>query len=251
MKAAVMTFSITKSKTASYDAFWKALRPCWQLLPNFNDSENYAYWPVTHREGDTLAFSVAPWFAPNHTLAELKLLFHTWEELSIDFSITEAEHDSFYGAWAAGFLREDIGGAKTKTAGRLCPTHSTRLSDKGGQVIGFGITGGPGPYPDNAVNRAWHSAAMWAISVVDFPEGSLWDVISEKCKTLTNEWMKPWRDVTPGGSAAEKYERLLSIKDKVDPSGLFYAHQGVGSDRWYVTYQRDGVPTQHGRLCRI
>ena len=61
------------------------------------------------------------------------------------------------------------------------------LSDKGGQVTGFGITGGPGPCPDNAVNPAWRGAAMWAISVIDFPEGSAWDVISENGKTLTNE----------------------------------------------------------------
>ncbi|KAF4973619.1 hypothetical protein FSARC_159 [Fusarium sarcochroum] len=287
MKAAVMTFSFTTSETVSYDAFWTAVRAYWQLLPTFNDAGNYEYWAVTHGDGDALAFSMVPWFAPNHTLAELKTLvaplFHTWKGLSIEFNVTESEHDSFHGAWAAGFPREVVGGAKTKTAGRLFPTENFEdptkfnktfdalksLSDKGGQVIGFGITGGPGPYPDNAVNPAWRGAAMWAISVIDFPEGSPWDVISEKGETLTNEWMKPWRDVTPGGGAyaseadvtepnfeqsfygAEKYAKLLSIKDKVDPSGLFYAHQGVGSARWYVTDQRDGVPTQNGRLCRV
>ncbi|KAF4336915.1 isoamyl alcohol oxidase [Fusarium beomiforme] len=287
IKAAVMSFSFTTGKTVSYDTFWTAVRAYWKLIPTFNAAGNYEYWAVTHGEGDALVFSFFPWFAPNHTLAELKTLvsplFKTWKDLGIEFNVTESEHDSYYGAWAAGFPREVVGGAKTKTAGRLFPTENFEdyakfnqtfnalksLSDKGGQIIGFGITGGPGPYPDNAVNPSWRGAAMWAISVIDYPEGSSWDVVAEKSKTLTNDWMRPWREVTPGGGAyaseadvtepnfqqsfygADKYKRLLAIKDKVDPNGLFYALQGVGSERWYVTDQIDGVPTQNGRLCKI
>ncbi|KAJ9427164.1 hypothetical protein FOXG_04017 [Fusarium oxysporum f. sp. lycopersici 4287] len=287
IKAAIMSFSFTTSNTVSYNTFWRAVRAYWELIPTFNAAGNYEYWAVTHGEGDLLAFSFFPWFAPNHTLVELKTLvaplFQTWKDLGIEFNVTESEHSSYYGAWAAGFPREVVGGAKTKTAGRLFPTENFKdaakfnktfdalksLSDKGGQIIGFGITGGPGPYPDNAVNPAWRSAAMWAISVIDYPEGSSWDVVAEKSKTLTNDWMKPWREVTPGGGAyaseadvtepnfqqsfygTDKYKRLLSIKEKVDPYGLFYALQGVGSERWYVTDQVDGIPTQNGRLCRI
>ncbi|KAF5602541.1 isoamyl alcohol oxidase [Fusarium pseudocircinatum] len=287
INASVMTFSFGTSDTVSYDTFWKAVKAYWKAIPTFNDAGNYEYWGVFHGAGDALIFSFFPWFAPNHTLAELKTLtaplFKTWKDLGIEPNVTASEHDTFYGAWSVGFPRETVGGAKTKTAGRLFPTENLvdpakfektfnalkSLSDKGGQVIGFGITGGPGPYPDNAVNPAWRGAAMWAISVIDFPEGSSWDVVAEKSKTLTNDWMKPWRDVTPGGGAyaseadvtepnfqqsfygADKYKKLLGIKDKVDPNGLFYALQGVGSDRWYVTDQVPGVPTQNGRLCRV
>jgi Berberine and berberine like len=28
------------------------------------------------------------------------------------------------------------------------------------------------------------------------------------------------------------YPRLLSVKDKYDPEGLFIVHHGVGSERW-------------------
>jgi hypothetical protein len=28
------------------------------------------------------------------------------------------------------------------------------------------------------------------------------------------------------------YERLLAVKDKYDPDGLFIVHHGVGSERW-------------------
>jgi hypothetical protein len=110
---------------------------------------------------------------------------------------------------------------------------------------------------------------MFAISVINWPEGSSWSHIAQESKKLTNEWMKPWRDVSPGSGAyasesdvtepdfkqsfygTAKYNRLLSIKDDVDPTGLFYALQAVGSDRWYITNQIDGVPTQNGKLCRV
>jgi FAD/FMN-containing dehydrogenase len=28
------------------------------------------------------------------------------------------------------------------------------------------------------------------------------------------------------------YARLLAVKDKYDPDGLFFVHHGVGSERW-------------------
>jgi FAD/FMN-containing dehydrogenase len=28
------------------------------------------------------------------------------------------------------------------------------------------------------------------------------------------------------------YERLLAVKNKYDPEGLFFVHHGVGSERW-------------------
>ncbi|KAJ3527007.1 hypothetical protein NM208_g7030 [Fusarium decemcellulare] len=287
IKVAIMSFSFSTSKAISHDTFWAAVRAYWELIPTFNDAGNYEYWNVWNVDSETVVFNMVPWFAPGHSLADLKALvaplFKKWEEFGIKPEVTESEHDSYYPAWKAGFPRELVGGAVSKTAGRLFPRENfvdpvkfsatyealKSVSDNGGQIIGFGITGGPGPYPDNAVNPAWRDAAMWAISVINWPEGSSWDVIAEQSKKLTNDWMKPWRDVSPGSGAyasesdvtepdfkqsfygADKYDRLLSIKDKVDPTGHFYALQGVGSDRWYVTNQVEGVPTQNGRLCRV
>ena len=33
-------------------------------------------------------------------------------------------------------------------------------------------------------------------------------------------------------SGAPNYARLLAVKDKYDPDGLFFVHHGVGSERW-------------------
>ncbi|KAM6536221.1 hypothetical protein FALCPG4_002234 [Fusarium falciforme] len=284
IKAAVMSFNFSSADT-SYDTFWLAVRAYWELIPTFNDAGNYEYWNIWHTDPETLTFNMVPWFAPGMTLAELKALtkplFDKWDELGIKFEVTESEHDSYYPAWKAGFPREVIGGAASKTAGRLFPRENLvekfdatfealkSVCDKGGQIIGFGITGGPGPYPDNAVNPAWRGSAMWAIAVINWPEDSSREFAAQESKKLTEDWMKPWREVSPGSGAyaseadvtepnfhqsfygTEKYERLLGIKDKVDPTGLFYAHEGVGSDRWYVTGQLDGLPTQNGQLCRV
>ncbi|KAM7193923.1 6-hydroxy-D-nicotine oxidase [Naviculisporaceae sp. PSN 640] len=50
-----------------------------------------------------------------------------------------------------------------------------------------------------------------------------------------------------------EYGRLLAIKKKFDPWGLFWASNTVGSEDWELTPGvRDGVmPTQDGRVCRV
>ncbi|KAK6065346.1 FAD binding domain-containing protein [Seiridium cupressi] len=52
-----------------------------------------------------------------------------------------------------------------KTLGLHCS-----IFDKGGGYVGFGITGGPGPYPDNAVDSAWRGAAMHLILWIEWGE---------------------------------------------------------------------------------
>ncbi|KAJ0383473.1 hypothetical protein COL922a_010418 [Colletotrichum nupharicola] len=284
---AVMTFRFSTGANITNDAFWAAVKAYWEGLPTWNAAGNYEYWNIFHTGPETLTFTMLPWFAPNMTLQELKdltaPLFAKWAALSVNVSPVYSEHKSFLPAWKAGFPKELVGGTAAKTACRLFPTKNFAdatkfnatfeaikgLSDKGGEIIGFGITGGPGPYPDNAVNPAWRGAAMFAISVIGWPVGSSMEVAAERSKLLTNEWMQPWRDVTPGGGGyasegdvtepdfrqsfygTEKYARLLAFKQKIDPSGVFYANLGVGSDDWYVTRQFDGLPTQNGRLCRV
>ncbi|KAI8293636.1 FAD-linked oxidoreductase ZEB1 [Colletotrichum sp. SAR11_240] len=284
---AVMTFSFSTGANITNDAFWAAVKAYWEGLPTWNAAGNYEYWNIFHTGPETLTFTMLPWFAPNMTLQELKdltaPLFAKWAALGVNVSPVYSEHKSFLPAWKAGFPKELVGGTAAKTACRLFPTENFAdatkfnatfeaikgLSDKGGEIIGFGITGGPGPYPDNAVNPAWRGAAMFAISVIGWPVGSSMEVAAERSKLLTNEWMQPWRDVTPGGGGyasegdvtepdfkqsfygTEKYARLLAFKQKIDPNGVFYANLGVGSDDWYVTRQLDGLPTQNGRLCRV
>jgi FAD/FMN-containing dehydrogenase len=44
----------------------------------------------------------------------------------------------------------------------------------------------------------------------------------------SNFFDEEWRESFWGPN----YPRLLAVKDKYDPAGLFFVHHGVGSERW-------------------
>lgn len=77
---------------------------------------------------------------------------------------------------------------------------------------------------------------------------------------ITNDLVPSLEAITPGGGVylneadfrqpdfqdvfyGENYNTLLTIKDKYDPKGLFYALTGVGSERWATQSQ--------GKLCLV
>ena len=110
---------------------------------------------------------------------------------------------------------------------------------------------------------------MFAIAVRNWDEGTPLSEVAELSADMTENWMQPWRDAAPNSGAyasesdvtepnfkqsfygTEKYARLLALKKRIDPTGLFYANLAVGSDEWYVEGQYPGLPTQNGRLCRV
>ncbi|KAI5866128.1 FAD-binding domain-containing protein [Durotheca rogersii] len=56
-----------------------------------------------------------------------------------------------------------------------------------------------------------------------------------------------WQQAFFGGG--DRYARLLAVKHRRDPWGVFYAPTTVGSEAWVVSTP-DGMPTQNGPLCR-
>lgn len=96
--------------------------------------------------------------------------------------------------------------------------------------------------------------------------------VARASREMREDVLAPFREVAPvseGGGAylneanvderdwqgefygAGNYERLLGIKGKWDPKGVFYATTGVGSEAWEVRDGERGVQTQDGRLCRV
>lgn len=87
--------------------------------------------------------------------------------------------------------------------------------------------------------------------------------------SLTDDYIRRWRDVTPGGHAycsesdyiepdfqhsfwGSNWERLVEIKDKWDPYDVFYATNDVGSDKWELQDNIFGnLPNQNSKLCRV
>lgn len=127
------------------------------------------------------------------------------------------------------------------------------------------IAGWPGA--DSAVNPAWRETALHAIFMEVVPVG-LSAAQARAADARVQAYVARWQELMPGVGAymnegdpaepewqarfyGEKYERLLEVKRKWDPWGVFWASTTVGSEGWEVV-TADGYPMgQNGRLCRV
>ncbi|KAH8899141.1 hypothetical protein GQ53DRAFT_878520 [Thozetella sp. PMI_491] len=127
------------------------------------------------------------------------------------------------------------------------------------------IAGWPGR--DSGVNPAWRVAAMHASLMETQPIG-LSTAEAKARDAKVQRYLDRWRKVSPGAGAymnegdpgepnwqqsfyGDKYGRLLEIKRKWDPWGVFWAPTTVGSEAWGVR-TADGYPgSQNGPLCRV
>lgn len=136
--------------------------------------------------------------------------------------------------------------------------HGTSMSPS------FKIAGYPGT--DSAANPAFRNTVMHCV-IYDFArmEGVSPDIDRAAHERLSF-YTDYLRDATPGSGSylneadvlepnwqqsffGDNYKRLVEIKKKWDPRGLFWAPATVGSEDWAVR-TADGKPTQNGRLCR-
>ncbi|RDA92316.1 hypothetical protein CP533_3265 [Ophiocordyceps camponoti-saundersi (nom. inval.)] len=123
---------------------------------------------------------------------------------------------------------------------------------------------------DNAANPALrHCIAFFTTSIL-LPSSPTPKQLEAAQNTMLNDILSSWRQAAPfdklGGSYAnegnvgepnwqqdfygDNYGRLLRIKRRWDPSGLFYVPAGVGSEAWEVRTEGQGIQTQNGPLCR-
>lgn len=151
-----------------------------------------------------------------------------------------------------------------------------RLSESGRVLRGYHQAPRNRAGADNAVNSAFREVVCFLILSGRFPDGA--DATSPTpadlraaSEDLRRNVIAPLRAVAPeseGGGAylneanvgepewqrafyGVHYERLLEIKRKRDPKGVFYATTAVGSEGWEVRDGEQGVQTQNGRLCRV
>lgn len=126
------------------------------------------------------------------------------------------------------------------------------------------VAGYPG---NNAVNPAFRKTIMHA-DIFDPKTPSFRGIaktVIDEYATF-NSYINKIRAATPGAGAylneadvqepnwqqsffGDQYQKLLEIKKKTDPWGLFWAPTTVGSEAWEVM-TADGLPTQNGPLCR-
>lgn len=121
----------------------------------------------------------------------------------------------------------------------------------------------------NAVLPAWRDALSHTIVFALWPETfTPAEQMAFRHDFATgSRGMRLLRDATPGSGSymsesdrlepdfqdaffGGNYARLLAIKNKYDPLGVFFASTGVGSEFWQVR-SVDGLPTENGPLCRM
>ncbi|KAF2204847.1 FAD binding domain-containing protein [Delitschia confertaspora ATCC 74209] len=269
------------------ETFWQGFAKLLELFPAWNAAKTYSYFSVSNITGRP-TFAMAPFFATNKTVAEFEALvaplFANLTALKIPYTINTTYHTSFKSAYDATFAPQDqfIGGALNIPGNRILPQENwanasiradTLSAIKKAVSNGVGLmmyhqTPANPPKILNSVNPAFRTEASQIIAI-GMPVATD-EQLGEAARHQTDDMMKPLRDVSPGGGAygneaevnepnwqqafwGENYPRLLQLKKKWDPTGLFYVHHGVGSEEWEVRggVKWGGVPTQDGRLCRV
>lgn len=149
-------------------------------------------------------------------------------------------------------------GALRKIAEGGYQLHGTHMSPSL-KVVGF-------PGADSAVNPAFRDTVMHCV-IYDFaPSSGVTPAADLAARARLSQYTDYLRSVTPGSGAyineadvlepnwqqsffGDNYGKLVGIKEKWDPWGLFWAPATVGSEHWAVQ-TADGEPTQNGKLCR-
>ncbi|KAJ4417528.1 hypothetical protein N0V82_006087 [Gnomoniopsis sp. IMI 355080] len=113
---------------------------------------------------------------------------------------------------------------------------------------------------DNAVFPGWREAALMVWVILPTNDSLPMARLLEDQQRLSKELLPIIQAVAPDAGTylneadpvdenwkrnyyGSNYERLLAIKKRYDPEGIFYARHSVGSDAW--------VERHDGRLCRV
>ncbi|KGO48556.1 FAD linked oxidase, N-terminal [Penicillium expansum] len=280
----VSTFNFSTGDNVSVETFWAGVRSYLERFPTHADAGTYAYFWVLPTGPGAFTFLMNPFFAVNHTVDEFNALVKPWyddlHELGISIQPNSTYYDSFYDGWNAGFPLEGVASSTMMTGSRLFPRANWETSTSlnatfnalratitdGFALLAFNMKAElQEGFTSNSANPAFRQTLMHAITSTSWTNTTSDADIKVKMDGLTKAIGK-WRAVCPDSGAymsesdiqephfqqafyGTNYDRLYRLKQRYDPTGLFYVPTGVGSENWVVK-SLDGLPDQNGRLCR-
>lgn len=285
MKFAGVTWDI-KFPANQSDVFWAGVEAYWRGFPDYAAEGTYGYSTIMAPPDAGFMWTMNPWMVPGWSLDEFKAmsapLFEEWAAIGFDVEPEYFEHDNFYDTWSSHFPTEAVANFNLHTASRLFSAENWETEEKmnetfstirgvveeGSALVQYNMQpSAPEGAPESAANPAWREAVMFGIFGGMWTDDMSEEEIGEFNTKITHDWMERLRKISPGSGGylnegdvmepdfaqafyGDSYERLLSIKSKIDPWDVFWAPTAVGSEAWHITDQNEWLTTQTGRLCR-
>lgn len=252
------------------DVFYDAIQAFQEELPGMVDAGAM----VVHYFTSSF-FSIAPLTAYNKSEADVKAMLSPFvarlDSMGINYTVAYSEFDNYYehydkyfGPLPLGNIQVGIAQYGTRLIPRSVVGNITEtwkaIVEKGVTWIGVGTdVKSFGSQETTSVHPAWRKAIVHATLTLPWNFTAPWSEALETQNKMTDVIMPLVEAATPGSGSyvneadfrqpnfqtafwGENYQKLLSIKKKWDPTDLFYATVGVGSEAWTVKTD--------GRMCR-
>lgn len=252
------------------DIFYDGIQAFHEELPAMVDAGTMVVHYFT-----TSFFMISPLSAYNKTANEVKNILAPFiaklDAKGVSYTATYSEFDTYYEHFEKYFGPLPLGNIQVGIAQygtRLIPRTVVKnilstwraVVEKGVTWIGVGTNVKAfGSQQTTSVHPAWRDAIVHATLTLPWSFTAPWSDAFATQGEMTNEIIPLVEAATPGSGSyvneadwrqpnfqstfwGSNYNKLLGIKRKWDPSGLFYATVGVGSEAWSV--QTDG------RMCR-
>ncbi|KAF2468315.1 FAD-binding domain-containing protein [Lindgomyces ingoldianus] len=261
------TMTVLKNETNA-DALYEGIGTFLQNLLSLVNSGATAVW-VAAPFGFMLTPAMAPGIHQSELDEILKPTLDKFHQLGLETSYSSREHTTFLTAYNS--LTESWNVSNYNVGGRLIPRElvanntaaitrvirniSERTLMSG---VSYNVSHSVASPDDVAVNPYFRKT-LFSLTVGTPINYTDWSATTAAQNEITHDFLPQVEKLTPNGGAylnegdfqapdfrtlfyGAHYDKLLKIKDKYDPQGIFYAKTAVGSDRW----EQDA----NGRLCR-
>ena len=268
LPAAGASLFINSTLTTDQDVLWEGIRIFHKYSNHLVDNGLYVYFKIF-----PFTFRVLPFMAIDSTKNQLDAitapLLADLEAAQVPFEYASREFSSVYDLYIEMF-EDEAAGAFGLTGGwmfshqdvaenndeiieafKVALSPREDLANQGGIVGHLWYPGYNMPVAQSATNPRLRNASDFALTVLNVPVNASLETKADLQDVLTNTMDEAFRKAGPGGCAyvnegdpyqqdwqthfwGDNYPKLLDIKHKWDPKGLFWTVSTPGSEEWDV-----------------